>query len=73
MNLNLRATGPLRMLGVRLPEDEWLGELAPVQGKHAGHARQSGMAATKKRDVYHQAAQSAPSLPAVLFGIYANH
>ena len=40
MNLNLRATGPLRMLGVRLPEDEWLGELAPVQGNHAGHGWQ---------------------------------
>ena len=32
MNLNLRATGPLRMLGVRMPERDWLGELAPVRG-----------------------------------------
>jgi len=40
MNLNLRATGPLRMLGVQLPEDEWLGELAPVQGNHTCLSRQ---------------------------------
>ena len=32
MGLALRSVGPLQMLGVRLPEDDWIGELSPNHG-----------------------------------------
>ena len=47
MGLTQRSVAPLRHLGVRLPEGDWLGELAPslgavlhdVKGKVRDHSR----------------------------------